>query len=183
MLHTCLIVHHDIRVMALQLLNLRLYDPIYKAVASLPLRSAHHHQIIVVFFRQGVGEPAFQIGCFGNTGGYFVSWIDTGPFNFFPELSNVTPVSTPSTSLRFAFASASTASTGFFPGFAEILDQQAAQRGLSHAAFSRYCDNMSHNVLLYILYVYKHSVDYFVKSIIIKLYRVSIVRFRKLYDS
>ena len=183
MLHTCLIVHHDIRVMALQLLNLRLYDPIYKAVASLPLRSAHHHQIIVVFFRQGVGEPAFQIGCFGNTGGYFVSWIDTGPFNFFPELSQRHSCFHSQHLVKICVCVRIYGQYRFFPGFAEILDQQAAQRGLSHAAFSRYCDNMSHNVLLYILYVYKHSVDYFVKSIIIKLYRVSIVRFRKLYDS
>ena len=87
MFHTRFIIHHDIGVMALQSLNLRLYNAIDETVTALSLGSAHHHQIIIVFLRQRIRQAAVKICCLCHTSRNLIAGVRTGSFDLLPEFS------------------------------------------------------------------------------------------------
>ena len=183
MLHAGFIVHHDIGIMALQLLYLGLHDSVHEAVASLPLGTAHHHQIVIVLLRQRIRQTALQIGGFGDARRNLILRIDTGPLDLLPELSQRHSRFHSQHFVEIRVRIRVHGQHRLLSAFAEILNQQAAQRRLSHSAFSCYCNNVSHNNLLYTSSVYEQCVDFSFKFIIIELYSISIIRFRKLYGS
>ena len=66
MLHARFVIHHKIRVVGLQSLNLGLHQSIHKAIAALALGAAHDHQVKILFLCNGILQPHLQVVTLGH---------------------------------------------------------------------------------------------------------------------
>ena len=66
MLHARFVIHHKIRVVCLQSLNLGLHQSIHKAIAALALGAAHDHQVKILFLCNGILQPHLQVVTLGH---------------------------------------------------------------------------------------------------------------------
>ena len=146
MLHTGLIIYHHIWIVALQLLYLCLYQTVHKAITALPLCASHYHQIIIIFLRNGVCQPRFQICLLRHSSRDLIAAVHTGSFNFLPQFSQCAFNFHTKNLIQVRICISIYCQHRFFPAFTQILNQQACQCCFPYAAFSCNCYDMSHFV-------------------------------------
>ena len=145
MLHAGLIIHYHIGVMALQPLDLSLHQTIDKAVTSLSLGSSHHHQVKIILFHHSVLHPHLQIICLAHARGDLHAAVHACALNLLPQFSQRRAGLHAQHLVQIGIGVRVHGQHRSFPGFAKILNQQAAQGGFSHSAFTCHSNHMSHN--------------------------------------
>ena len=68
MLHSGLVIDHDIVVAALQFLQLCLEKSVYKAVAALSLRTSHDKEVIIIPLLKRALQLKFRVVSLAHTG-------------------------------------------------------------------------------------------------------------------
>ena len=130
--------------MALQLLNLRLHQAVDKTVTALSLGTAHDHEVKIILFDHRVRHPDLQPRLLCHPGRNLITVVHSGPLDLLPQFPERGADLHPEHFIQIGIGVRIHSQHRLFSMAAQILNDQAAQCGLSHAAFSGHRDNMSH---------------------------------------